>query len=131
MPEERLKIFYDGACGVCAREMAHYRKIADDGPEFVDIAASDFDPDDFEPTMDDFLAEIHVQDQSGTFHTGVDAFRLIWQALPNTRYHLMATLIGLPVINRLARIGYRLFARNRERFFGGTSSCRHSDSSAE
>ena len=73
--------------------------------------------------MEQFAAELHVRDSDGTYYTGVDAFRQIWQLLPPPLYPLLSTFTGLPGVNFASRIGYGLFARNRQRFFGGTGSC--------
>ncbi len=114
MNKDTIKIFYDGDCRVCDAEMSHYMKIArDSGIEYVNINDPDFDFSQYQISRDDFMAELHVLDQTGTFRVGVDAFRLIWSKLPGLHYHVLEVLTGLPGINLLSRIGYRLFAQNR------------------
>jgi predicted DCC family thiol-disulfide oxidoreductase YuxK len=109
-----LKVFYDGGCPVCAREMNHYRRMADGSKlDFVDISEPQFAADRYGKSLDEFMKEMHVLDASGRFYRGVDAFRAIWQGLPVSIYGDLATLLGLPGIHLLARIGYRGFARLR------------------
>ena len=116
MNKDTIKIFYDGDCRVCDAEMNHYMKIARDSwIEYVNINDPDFDPSQYQKSRDDFMAQLHVLDQTGTFYIGVDAFRLIWRKLPGFHSQFLATLIGLPGVNLLSRIGYRLFAENRHR----------------
>lgn len=109
-----LKVFYDGNCRVCAKEIDVYRAKADSGRLiFVDIADTDFNANDYGRTDKEFQAELHVCDAEGQFFTGVDAFRKIWEALSSPLYPALAKLTGLPGINDAARSGYALFARYR------------------
>lgn len=109
-----LKIFYDGNCRVCAREMAHYRRLSSDEKlVFIDISDPEFSPAQFGRTREEFMAELHVIDAEGQLYRGVDAFRAIWQGLSVSIYGDLSALLGLPVIHLLARAGYRAFARMR------------------
>ena len=113
---ESLKVFYDGGCTVCDAEMRVYREISQDtGIEFVDISAPDFAAEKYGKSRNEFMQALHVLDATGTFHVGVDAFRMLWQALPGSHYQLLAGLTGLPGLRQLAGVGYDLFARNRHR----------------
>ena len=108
-----LTIFFDGACGVCSKEISYYRSIADKRILFVNIAGVDFDAASFGKTNDEFQEKLHARDASGQYFTGVEAFRKLWDALPSPLYPLLSTLVGLPGINFAARSGYYLFARLR------------------
>lgn len=112
-PPYPLLIFYDGACGVCSREIRYYKTIADSRIQFINIAASDFNPEFFGKTMDDFQRALHVRNANGEFFTGVEAFRKLWEALPSPFYPLLSTFTGLPGIHLAARTGYAIFARVR------------------
>ncbi|PLX98140.1 MAG: DUF393 domain-containing protein [Desulfuromonas sp.] len=116
MENEKIKIFYDASCRVCDAEISHYMKIEDGVDlEYVNINDPGFDPAAYGKNLDEFMEQLHVQDRDGTFHVGVDAFRLIWRQLPGAHYHLLAIMTGLPGINLFSRIGYRMFAANRHR----------------
>ena len=108
-----LTVFYDGACGVCSKEMSFYRKVADQRVHFVDIAGVDFKAVLYGRSNDDFQRELHVCDADGNFYTGVEAFRRLWEALPSPFYPLLSLTFGLPGINLAARTGYAVFARCR------------------
>ena len=111
-----IKVFYDGDCRICDAEIGHYMKIARNaGIEYVNINDPDFDPSQYQKSRDAFMEQLHVLDQTGSFHVGVDAFRMLWYKLPGFHYQILAALTGLPGINLLSRIGYRLFAENRHR----------------
>jgi predicted DCC family thiol-disulfide oxidoreductase YuxK len=109
-----LKVFYDGGCPVCSREIDHYRKMGGEGKLiFVDIDDPDFVPEKYGRTREEFMKEMHALDASGKTFRGLDAFRALWQGLPVSIYGDLAFLLGLPGIHLLSSIGYRGFARLR------------------
>lgn len=108
-----LTIFYDGACGVCRTEITHYRSIADQRVEFVDINGPDFEAEAYGKTANEFQAKMHARDADGQYYTGVEAFRRLWAVLPSPLYPLLSSLVGLPGIHFACRIGYAVFARYR------------------
>lgn len=110
-----LRIFYDGACSVCATEVERYGRRDRDGRLIlVDISDPRFDPAPFGISLADFMYQMHAIDRSGRVYRGVEAFWAIWQAFPaSTLLGLMGMLITLPVLNPLARLCYRGFARIR------------------
>ncbi len=114
-PRFPLKVFYDGSCIVCATEIEHYlRKDLDDKLTAIDISHTDFDPVPYHISLADFMHQLHAIDQDGQIFKGVDSFWAIWQAFPtSTVYGIMGRIIRLPVVNRLAQIGYWLFANVR------------------
>ncbi|AJY70228.1 thiol-disulfide oxidoreductase [Geobacter sulfurreducens] len=132
-PRFPLRVFYDGSCIVCATEIEHYlKKDHDDKLVAVDISSPDFDPMLYQISLADFMFQLHSIDQDGLVFKGVDSFWAIWQAFPSsTIYGLMGRIIQLPLVNRLARIGYWLFARvrpylpKRHQCDNGTCSIHH------
>ena len=107
-----IKVFYDGKCGLCSREIKHYKKISPSGTfDWVDITeCSDILKDeglDFNAT----LKLLHAKDNHGNLHIGVDAFILIWKQLKY--WKILATLASLPIIRPLANISYKIFANWR------------------
>lgn len=110
-----IQVFYDGSCSVCAAEIEHYLR-QDHGGRLraVDISAPDFDPQPYGITMAEFMYELHVIDQRGVVYRGVESFWAIWQAFPAaTVYRVLGGIISLPLINPVARMVYRGFARIR------------------
>jgi len=114
-PRFPLRVFYDGSCIVCATEIEHYlRKDQDDKLVAIDISSPDFNPAPYQILLADFMHQLHAIDQVGQIYKGVDSFWAIWQAFPaSTIYGLMGRIIQLPLVNRLARIGYWFFASAR------------------
>lgn len=120
------RVFYDGSCGLCAREIAHYRKIAPPGVfDWVDITTAPRPFTDLGFELADGLRALHVQDDDGTLRIGVDAFIAIWRRLDRWRW--LARLVALPPLRRLAGWAYRRFADWRFRRLG---YCEPADASA-
>ncbi len=110
-----LTVFYDGACGVCRREIESFRRRDRDGLlTLIDIAASTFDPAQYGRDLQTFMKKLHVRDVAGNFHTGVDALTRIWAIMPQPELHLLSAVVAFPGINTVARSGYWLFARCRK-----------------
>lgn len=114
MPEKcQLTIFYDGSCGVCHAEISHYRSIAGQRIQFVNIADPDFDASVFGKSLESFQSQMHALDAEGHFFTGVDAFCQLWDLLPSPFYPRLSTFVRVPGINCMARAGYTVFAKFR------------------
>lgn len=129
-PDFPIQIFYDGFCSVCATEIEHYLR-QDHGGRLVavNIKSPDFNPEQFHIPLDTFMYELHAIDRAGDVYRGVDAFWAIWQAFPaSTVYGIMGTLINIPVVNPIARLLYKGFARVRpylpKRHVCGSGTCR-------
>jgi len=57
------------------------------------------------------LERLHAQSEDGAIHVGVDAFLIIWAALP--RWRLLGSIISLPGCYQLAGKLYDRFAKKR------------------
>ena len=92
-----ITVFYDGKCGLCSKEVSHYRKIAPAGVfDWQDITESAEDLNKEGISLSEGLKLLHAKDKSGQMHVGVDAFILIWKQLK--RWRVLAFLVGLPII---------------------------------
>ena len=109
---QRTRMFYDGGCPLCRREVAHYRRLdRRDRIDWVDISR---DPETLAVlgvTLEQAMARLHVQDPQGRLLTGVPAFAAVWDALPGYR-HLARLVRALRLVPALDW-GYARFARRR------------------
>jgi predicted DCC family thiol-disulfide oxidoreductase YuxK len=104
-----ISVFYDGKCGLCRREIEHYKRIAPVGVfEWVDITVDPSATQKIGISYADGLKLLHATDVKGRLHVGVDSFLLIWQQIP--RWRILATIVSLPIIRPVANIAYRAFA---------------------
>ncbi|MDX2116436.1 MAG: DUF393 domain-containing protein [Planctomycetota bacterium] len=115
-----LRILLDGACPVCRREGDLLRRL-DRGRgrlALEDISAPSFDPARFGLTSQQVVDQIHALDPSGRVIVGMEVFRRAYAAV-GLGWLLAPTAWPLlrPVFDRL----YLLFARNRVRWFGGST----------
>lgn len=107
-----ITVFYDGKCGLCSKEINHYRKIAPSNIfNWQDITESAYELNQEGITLAEGLRLLHAKYNSGQIHVGVDAFILIWKQL--SRWRVLAFLVGLPIIRHIANAAYRAFANWR------------------
>ena len=107
-----ITIFYDGKCGLCAKEINYYRRIAPIGIfNWQDITESDDELKKEGISLSEGLRLLHAKDNQGRIHIGVDAFILIWKQLKWWRN--LAFFVGLPIIYQVADFLYRYFANWR------------------
>jgi predicted DCC family thiol-disulfide oxidoreductase YuxK len=107
-----IKVFYDGACGLCAKEIRHYELIAPQGIfHWVDISKDSHEFESLGFKRTNGLKALHVVDDKGQLHIGVDAFITIWKRLDG--WKILGFLIELPVVKQLTGLVYRYFAKWR------------------
>lgn len=107
-----ITVFYDGKCGLCSKEIDHYRKIAPKGVfHWQDITESGDDLKAQGISLSEGLKLLHAKDADGTLHVGVDAFLLIWKQLK--RWRLLGMFVSLPLIRQITDFVYRAFANWR------------------
>jgi len=124
-PRFPVKVFFDGSCSVCAREIEHYLRREQSGKLLaVDISAPDFDPEPYHIPLAAFMHELHAIDSKGNVYRGVEAFLTIWQAFPSlSAYRVLGAIISLPVVNPVAHLLYKGFAAVRSYLPKRKSSC--------
>lgn len=111
-PTPTPTVYFDGACPVCSREIAVYRKgPGGQGIRWVDVTRCE--PTDLGPdlTREAALARLHLRTPEGRLLSGAAAFADMWRLLPRWRWLGIAFGGGL----RLAALeaAYRLFLRLR------------------
>ena len=115
--EDRLRVFYDGACPSCVRDRKFYERLAGrtgDAVEWVDITGRDEELKQLGIDPVAALQELHVEDGRGNIHRELDAYILlmsrVWLLKP------LAWLIGLPVIRpAFAKLYHRWVGERLER----------------
>lgn len=116
MKKTNVTMFFDGACPVCRREVAHYQRIDTLARvNWIDItrrpeALSELDP---EVSYTAAMTRLHVIDHRGELHTGVAAFACLWRELPYYRW--LAPIVTLPLLEPLLDRGYDALTRWRLR----------------
>ncbi len=86
-PQSCSTVYYDGACPVCQREIAYYkRKTAGSGVQFVDATSCDEGELGSGLQRDMALARLHVRRPDGKLVSGAAAFGEIWRSVPGFRF---------------------------------------------
>lgn len=115
-------VFYDGACPLCSREVAHYRRQRGaDRLEWVDVTRDETRLAAYGLQRETVMARFHVLDATGRWQTGAWGFAEIWSHLPAYRWlaHMLCLLRLLPLLDR----AYAHFARWRMRRRCTTGTC--------
>ncbi|WP_195821779.1 thiol-disulfide oxidoreductase DCC family protein [Roseobacter sp. MH60115] len=101
----KTDILYNGACPVCSREIAHYRRLsaARDLPHRYDDLADAENLRTWGVTADDAAKRLHVR-KDGRIYVGVPAFIALWEDLPGYRW--LARFVKLPGVFHVARWTY-------------------------
>ncbi len=107
----KTKIFFDGNCIVCDTEVSHYKRIAPEFFEIIDVSSADFNAAKFGLYPDKVQKHMHVMTPESEILVGVDAFAHIWSRLDG--YGFAAKVIKLPLIHQVAKVCYNIFANNR------------------
>lgn len=82
MTSQNIKVYYDGLCHFCSREIDHYKKLKGaENLQFIDITNAAFDPVAENLDPHEVHKSLHVRDVKGQLHVGVDAFIRIWSEL--------------------------------------------------
>lgn len=111
-----VEVFFDGACPLCAREIAmlqrwdRHQRI-----RFTDIAAPQFSAGALGTTQEALMNRIHGRLADGTWIEGVEVFRRLYAAVG---FGWLVWPTRLPGISHLMNFGYRVFARNRLKWTG-------------
>lgn len=111
-PGRGLTVLYDGACPLCSREIAWYRRQTPGGSIlWVDLArcGGAVLPRDIDRKA--ALRCFHVLEPDGRPVTGAAGFVRLWSAHP--RLDRYARFARLPGVRPLMELGYRLFLRLR------------------
>lgn len=100
-------VYFDGACPLCRREIAHYQRVDSEfALRFVDVSAPNAaTPDGVDRQQ--ALARFHVRAGDGRVLSGAAAFVAVWAALPGWRW--AARVARLPGAHWLLELGYRAF----------------------
>lgn len=101
---EHMTVIYNAQCPICAREIAHYRRLSERhdlpiryaGLDAPAVARSGLTPD-------DAARRLHVV-RDGEVIAGVPAFIALWRVMPGFRW--AAWLVSLPGIRQAADLAY-------------------------
>jgi predicted DCC family thiol-disulfide oxidoreductase YuxK len=105
---DKLEVYYDGACPLCAREMAVYQRRAAAAPiKWVDIGSDTGANPGTDLSRQEALARLHVRLADGTLVSGAAAFIELWRHVPG--FGWLSKCLAVPPFGFLAEMAYRAF----------------------
>lgn len=120
--EDKLKLFYDGSCGMCNETMHRLnQRDRHNNIHGIDIAHPNFDKAKWGfDEGDDLQGSMHAILPSGEVVTGMEALR---QASYATGRGWMLSWTKLPGVSCLSDRAYMWFAKRRHRLTGRVLNC--------
>jgi predicted DCC family thiol-disulfide oxidoreductase YuxK len=105
-------VYFDGACPLCRREIAHYQQLAG-GQDIAWVDASLCDEGTLGADLDRSraLGRLHVRRSDGTLVSGAAAFAAIWSRLP--AYTALARVAAYRPVLWTMEVVYRGFLGTR------------------
>ena len=111
-------LYFDGACPLCSKEMAHLARLKDARLTLVDVHSL---PDSqAEPSKAAMLEVLHLK-RGDTWITGVDANVAAWR---HTQIGLLWQALRWPILGAVVDWVYKHWARRRfEKLYGNGIPC--------
>ena len=111
-PDSICTVYFDGACPVCRREIAHYRRQRGaDAIAWIDASSCDETALGAGLDRSLVLSRFHVREADGSLATGAAAFVAIWRRLP--AFAWLARLARPRPMLTLLDAGYAAFLQVR------------------
>lgn len=106
------KVFFDGNCPICKKEINTYRKLSlDKKIEWHDISKNKNITKKINKTQNECLRVLHVVDDSNNLKTAIDAFIEIW--IKTKYFRHLVIIFKIPSIKMLANYLYKIYAKYR------------------
>lgn len=122
-------VFFDGACPLCQREIAFYRRrVADGAIRWIDVAEAGNDRVAAGLSRAAARRRFHVQRPEGDIVSGARAFAVLWQHVPGFRW--AGRVAAMPGIVQVLELCYRAFLPMRpylQRLAGRTCTTRSAE----
>ena len=81
----KVKVYYNNSCNVCRLEINHYKKIAHENLEWIDITSNDEALKETSKSYEELLRRLHVID-NGEVIGGAKAFIILWSKIPKYKF---------------------------------------------
>ena len=111
MTKKKIKVFYDGSCKICNKEISFYHK-NDKNKKFdwIDLNSKNKGLVNLGIKKDDLKKSLHIEMEDGKILKGINAFSIIWREFKYFKYlsffldYKIVKIIAEPTCNQLVRI---------------------------
>lgn len=108
---KKLRVFFDGACPICSKEISVYKDTDRAGKiDWIDVSTAAQEVS-LPLSTTTLLARFHVQTPDGTLISGARGFIEMWRHLP--RWRGLAMVCSTPGVPTLLEWVYRGFLKLR------------------
>ena len=120
----KVKVFYNNSCNVCRLEINHYKKIAHENLEWIDITSNDEAIKETSKSYEELLRRLHVID-NGEVIGGAKAFIILWSKIP--KYKFLSKIFSFKPFFIIFHyiyefVAYFLFVKNKHQLNEKTKS---------
>ena len=108
--KKKIKVFFDGNCKVCSKEINFYNK-HDRKNKFSWIDLNSKNKDLLKLGIDrkELIKSLHIQLHDGRIIKGVNAFRIIWREYPFLKF--FSYILNFKIMRIFARPIYKLLVK--------------------
>lgn len=120
----KVKVYYNNSCNVCRLEINHYKKIAHENLEWIDITSNDEAIKETSKSYEELLRRLHVID-NGEVIGGAKAFIILWSKIP--KYKFLSKIFSFKPFFIIFHyiyefVAYFLFVKNKHQLNEKTKS---------
>ena len=120
----KVKVYYNNSCNVCRLEINHYKKIAHENLEWIDITSNDEALKETSKSYEELLRRLHVVD-NGEVIGGAKAFIILWSKIP--KYKFLSKIFSFKPFFIIFHyiyefVAYFLFVKNKHQLNEKTKS---------
>ena len=109
---KKIKVFYDGKCNICKKEINFYSKIdKNKNFDWVNIHKNAKEIKNIGLSKEELLSVLHIQTQNGSIIKGVDAFGHMWSKFRYLKF--LSIAIKFKPIKLFANFLYNLWLKTR------------------
>ena len=109
---KKIKVFYDGKCNICKKEINFYSKIDKfNNFDWINIHKNTKEIKKIGLSKEKLLSVLHIQTQNGSIVKGVDAFGIMWSKFKYLKF--LSFLIKFKPVNIFANFLYKLWLKTR------------------
>lgn len=115
MKEKKIKVFFDGSCKFCSKEVNFYdRHDKNNKFKWIDLNSKNSDLVKLGISKSELLKSLHIQLHDGRIIKGVNAFRIIWKEYPFLK--LISYILDFKIVRIVARPIYRFLVKLKSLF---------------